>query len=203
MSSPQVVHHLATHESAPTFTVLFVCTGNICRSPIAERLLAARLTPTERAAVRSISAGTQAVSGYPMDALAADALRTLGGNPDRHVARQITAEMVRDADLVLTATNAHRSRIVRDQPAAMRRTFTLREFARLGDDLGAPRPRTNLSERVREVAAQRGIVEVVDPAADEIGDPFGASAEVMQACGDLIADAVDSVLRILALGQDG
>lgn len=183
--------------------MLFVCTGNICRSPMAERLWDARLAGADRAAVRSVSAGVRALAGHPMDPLAADVLRELGGDPHGHVARQITAAMVRDADLVLAASTDQRAQIVRDDPTAMRRAFTLREFARLGAELDMPRAGTTLPERVREVAGQRGIVDAVDPVQDEIGDPFGASADVMWTCGVTIAEAVDAVVRILALGQEG
>lgn len=184
--------------------MLFVCTGNICRSPMAARLLQARLAPGQRATVRSVSAGLAALAGYPMDPLAADVLRQFGGDPEGHVAQQLTPGLVRTADLVLAASTEHRSRIVRDDPAVMRRGFTLREFARLGGELEPPGGGTSRSARVRAVAAQRGVVDPVeDPAHDDIGDPFGAPADVMAACGELISEAVDAVLRILALDQDG
>lgn len=170
---------------------------------MADRLLQARLSARQRATVRSASAGLRAVSGYPMDSLAADVLADLGGDPAGHVARQITADMVRDADLVLTASNEHRSRIVRDYPAAMRRTFTMREFARLGGTVEAPSNGTPLSARVRAVASQRGVVDAVDPSSDDIADPFGATAEVMRMCGVAIAETVDALTQILGLTQDG
>src|SRR4051795_5389163 len=67
-----------------SFVVLFVCTGNICRSPIAERLLAARLPDPS---IRAASAGTRAMVGYGIDQTAAHVLRRLGGEPDGHGAR--------------------------------------------------------------------------------------------------------------------
>lgn len=170
---------------------------------MADRLLKARLADAERAAVRSSSAGVRALAGHPMDPLAADVLRKLGGEPDGHVARQISPAMVHDADLVLTASTDQRSRVVRDYPAAMRRTFTLLEFARLGAELGLPVSGGTLQERVGEVAGQRGIADPVDATQDEIGDPFGASREIMWACGVTIAEAVDAVARILGFSQDG
>jgi protein-tyrosine phosphatase len=174
--------------------VLFVCTANICRSPLAQRLFAARL-PTE-ARIETGSAGIRALSGQPMDALAAAVLRDLGGDPAGHAAAQLTPELVDNADLILTATSAHRAEILRAQPGAMRRTFTLREFARLATS--APRqPNGPLSERIADVAAQRGLA-TPRPGADEIGDPFGAPLPIVAQCGRQISDAIDSVLRVVA-----
>jgi hypothetical protein len=82
-----------------------------------------------------------------------------------------------------------------------RRTFTIREFARLGAALGPlddePTP-DRLRARVAEVAAQRGLVE---PGADDIGDPLGGGLDVARATVATIAAAVDGAL--LALGVPG
>ena len=84
--------------------VLVVCTGNVCRSPYVHRLLVAELG----AGVRVASAGTGALEGYPMDRRAAERLRRAGGDPEGFVARQVDEEILDGADLVLTATRAHR-----------------------------------------------------------------------------------------------
>ncbi|HET6876267.1 MAG TPA: hypothetical protein VFH38_01920 [Jatrophihabitans sp.] len=184
--------------------VLFVCTGNICRSPMAERMLQARLDKSGSAAVTTSSAGTRAVVGHPMDALAARVLREHGGEPDGHRGRQLSADLVETADLVLTADSAHRSRVVREVPLAMRRTFTLREFARLGAALDPPRPTPagdRLQRRVAEIAARRGEAPPAEPGGDDIGDPFGAPLPVMQMCGQQIAAVIDQICGILGVAQ--
>jgi low molecular weight protein-tyrosine phosphatase len=180
------------------FDVLIVCTGNICRSPVAARLLAHRLDPAWP--VRISSAGTAAVVGYGIDAPSAQALTELGVDPAAHVARRLTDKMIKAADLVLTAETAHRSSVVQAEPLAFRRAFTLREFGRLGGDLpplaGLPTP-DELRGRVAEIAELRGVVEPPEPGADEIADPFGASLEVARACTARISEALDAVVRAL------
>jgi protein-tyrosine-phosphatase len=84
----------------------------------------------------------------------------------------------------------------------MRRAFTIREFARLSAGVGAVAPasdRAVLVDTVGDVAGQRGHVDAIDPAEDEIGDPYGASLEVMRTCGTQIRDAVDGIARLLGV----
>ena len=110
------------------FTVLTVCTGNICRSPAVERLLTAALGPDS--GVRVESAGVGAVVGAPVAPLMTALLDAVGVSYAGFAARQVTEEMVREADLVLALTRRHRSALVELAPAAVRRTFTVRELGR-------------------------------------------------------------------------
>ncbi|MBE7189341.1 hypothetical protein [Jatrophihabitans endophyticus] len=188
------------------FSVLFVCTGNICRSPMGERLFAARTHGYDRAEIIATSAGTNGLTGYPMDLPSASVLREFGGDPEGHSARRVeTADL--DADLVLTATRDHRSALLRIAPLAFRRTFTMREFGRLGSGLAEPADppdEDGLRARVREVAAQRGFaVPPDDPALDDIGDPYGGSMELTRLAGRQVDDAVDAAIRALGLPAPG
>lgn len=185
------------------FGVLFVCTGNICRSPIAERLLRSRLDGVAGAAEVSLSsAGTMGLTGRPMDASSATALRELGGDSAGHVAQRLTPALVKEADLILTAESVHRSAIVRAEPMTFRRAFTIREFGRLGATLGAAGATTeqSLRERVSEVADQRGWATPAAPGADEIADPYGAPLAAARICAAQLSDAVNAVLDALGLG---
>lgn len=111
---------------AMTFEILVVCTGNICRSPVAAQLLAAGL---DRGGVRVTSAGVGAVVGSDIGEGMMDALGRAGVSAGPHEARQATEALISGADLVLTMDTDQRSWILGRVPAALRRTYTLREFA--------------------------------------------------------------------------
>jgi protein-tyrosine phosphatase len=185
------------------FSVLFVCTGNICRSPAAELLFGARVLGLP---LVTMSAGTAGLSGYDMDAASAFAVREVGLDPSHHVARRLTPAMVAAADLVLTADSSNRSIVLQYEPLAFRRTFTMREFSRLGAEFGqADRPisRELLRARVALVAEQRGWVEPAAPGADDIGDPFGAGIDVARATVHALSGAVDGILAALGITSVG
>jgi protein-tyrosine phosphatase len=181
------------------FSVLFVCTGNICRSPAAELLFRSR---TAGLPITAASAGTHGLSGHDMDRPSAFAVRELGLDPSPHAARRLTASMTTAADLVLTADSGQRSIVLHSEPLAFRRTFTMREFGRLGAELPAldgAIDETALRERVAQVAAHRGLVEPGPPGADEIGDPLGGGIEVARATVAQIGRAVDEIVFALGL----
>lgn len=118
--------------SRPGTRILVVCTGNVCRSPLIERLLQAALDDAfEPGAVDVGSAGTGALVGAPMDERAARVLQDLGGNAEDFIARRLEPRLVANASLVLTATREHRAAVVRLHPRALCHTFTVRELAAL------------------------------------------------------------------------
>ena len=161
-------------------SVLAVCTGNICRSPAVERLLAQHLA----GAATVFSAGTGALVGAPISPPMASLVEAAGGDASGFAARQLTRDVVRSADLVLALTRAHRSAVVRLEPAALRRTFTLRELARLLslttlEDLPAePLPRLlDVIARAQASRAAPGALLAPDGASDDdVDDPYGGDA---------------------------
>lgn len=192
--------------------VLTVCTGNICRSPMAERLLRVGLVERfgdDAAQVEVTSAGTGALAGSAMAPHAAHQLRGLGGDAEGFEARAIQAGLVARADLVLAMTREHRGLVVRLHPAATRRTFTLRELARLTsmvgpDDLPDSFPGDGPAERLRALlpaaAAKRGFAPVLAPADDDVVDPYGGRQELYATSAGQLAPAVRSVLDAWAAG---
>lgn len=122
--------------SAPAqVRILTVCTGNICRSPVAERLLQAGLDQVLPGGFVVTSAGTRAMVGEPIQPPSAEIVRTFGGNPDNFAARQLTSKILRGVDLVLTMTSGHRGEVLQLDASLLKRTFTIREFARMLDVL--------------------------------------------------------------------
>jgi protein-tyrosine phosphatase len=127
------------------FTVLLVCTGNICRSALAERLDRACLDEVlgdRGPAVRLVSAGSRAVIGLAMHPDGALALLGLGGDPGGFVAQQLTDTLAAEADLTLTMTRAHRRDVLALRPRTLARTFTLCEAEDLVAALGTETPTT-------------------------------------------------------------
>lgn len=108
-----------------------VCTGNVCRSPYVERLLAAEVAEL---GVEVSSAGTMALVDQPMDEGSARLLAAAGVDAGDFAARQLVPAMVQQADLVLTATREHRSQVVRTAPRGLRYTFALDDFSDLVAD---------------------------------------------------------------------
>lgn len=169
-----------------TLRILFVCTGNICRSPTAERLsvrLAAQMGIRDFTAM---SAGICAVIGHPIHELAADVLTRLGGDPTDFAARQLTPPIALDADLVLTMTEVQRTAVLELAPRQFRKTFTLGQAALLASTYGA--------RSVAELAALRPHLPEHHPV--EVADPIGLDLETFEAVGQQVATLLTPVLEL-------
>jgi protein-tyrosine phosphatase len=191
----------------PPFTVLHVCMGNICRSPMAERLLALRVAQRTGDAgedlVHSHSCGVGSWhAGQKMNPPAARELRARGGSDAGFKARQIAREHLEASDLVLTATAEQYEYIATTFPDALPRTFLIRHFGRLiaGIDAdGLPD-----SDGSPEAVHIRGVAMVLaadarrDTAdADPLDDPWGESRAVFARIGEEIDTALAPVVTTL------
>ncbi len=180
--------------------MLFVCTGNVCRSPVAQGLTTAwvaRTAGAEAPDVEVLSAGTAAPAGRPMDERSASALARLGGDPTGHRARILTPDLAAGADLVLTMTRRHRRAVLEMAPRGLRRTFTLLEAADLlrateAPDLAA----LPADERVLRLGRllDAGRRRRSSSASDDVPDPVGRPAGVHDAVADTIASALHPLL---------
>jgi protein-tyrosine phosphatase len=193
-----------TIEEKPvgTFSILTVCTGNVCRSPAVERLLARDLGPT----VFVSSAGTHALVGQPISEPMARLLRSNGVDKTKFAARRLTESLMKDADLVLTLTRAQRSLVVELCPPAVRRTFTVREFARLLGKLDSSAlPDGTPAERLRAAmplaAAQRSLRRAPSQD-DDVIDPFRLSADIYAASFAEISSAVNAIVQALRRSEE-
>jgi protein-tyrosine phosphatase len=166
--------------------VLFVCIGNVCRSPLGQHLLAARL-PADRFEVSS--AGVGALVGEPMNAEAAAHLAPHGLSADGFVARQLTPAIVEESDLVLTATRAIRSRVLEDSPRALRRTFTVLEFAALLDSVpGSAGPAAIVASATEQ--RSRAVLDEYD-----VPDPYGRGEAAHAAAAETMLAAVERIAK--------
>lgn len=120
--------HPKEDAAPPMITVLFVCTGNTCRSPIAEGLLRLRASAVPGLDVRAVSAGTMAATGAPASTYAVMAAAELGADISGHRSQPLTADMVRQADLVLALAAEHDEMVTRLVPEARDRTVLLAGF---------------------------------------------------------------------------
>ncbi len=107
-------------------TILFLCTGNVCRSPMAEGLF--RHAIKGRGEFRVLSAGLGAIDGQPPTHHSVTAMRELGLNISAQRSNALTAEMVRSADYIFGMTHSHVDTVLLLYPSAVEKTFLLREF---------------------------------------------------------------------------
>jgi protein-tyrosine phosphatase len=178
------------------FEVLFVSTGNVCRSPLAERIAERALDVAlgdAAGAFRATSAGTWGHDGASMEPHARQVLVERGVRHTGFVARELLPEHLAVADLVLTGSAEQRHQVILLDPHAADRAFTLRGFARLaaGVDIGdlpdsAP---ARARELVARIAARRERVSA-GPADEDIADPYGAPLHVFRLCAEQVSECL-------------
>lgn len=159
------------------FRILTVCTANICRSPLMELLLRQQL---DTSVYEVGSAGVRGFRTSPMDPDAAKQAVRFGSEPQYFRSRAITSDMVDVSRLILTATRDHRSSVLAIAPLALRRTFTLLEFAQLADEY----PSDSLDELITAATRNRSTIK----GTIDIGDPYRQGELVHQQVAERILD---------------
>ena len=148
--------------------LMFVCTGNTCRSPMAERLAKQKLREEGREDFEVLSRGLDvAEAGAPMANGAQAALRNHGASAEGHAALGLVPSDVIWADVILTMTSAQAGELLRRYPSARGKVFTLGEYSGVGGEISDPYG-GDLA-RYRESAAQ--IAAAVDASLDRAERP--------------------------------
>ena len=178
-------------QAAEPFGVLFVCTGNICRSATAEAIARRELARYPGVALRVSSAGSHALEGNPAASRAVTAAAARGANLERHHARELTRRRVRAANLVLCMAAEHRPFVLAYDRSAAGRTFLVAAFARAAAQwewlASSPAELVELAAKhARELPG------------DDVDDPLGYPAEQYEACAERLDSLVTPVIAALA-----
>ena len=161
--------------SAPVQHVVFVCTGNVCRSPMAEGFLRDMVSKLRGPRIRVSSAGTGAYDGEPPSAHSISVMRDEGIDISDQFSQSLTPELVAEATHLFAMADSHRRAILAFFPEAIEKTFVLREFI-VDDDLDL-----------------------------DVPDPIGMDREAYERTRNLIKEAMPSVLEFVLAhpGQAG
>lgn len=190
-------------KEAEKFSIIIVCTGNVCRSPFAEHYLRARL-PTDDLTITSVGTNVN------HDLLVPDEIQRIGStyglDLSAHRPRSIQPAYIAEGNLILTLTALHRRQVVRLHPLASRYTFTLREFAWMITnsqprhyDTGAPQhgAKVSLITLVESMASRRGTIAPA-PEGIDIVDPFGKKLHAYRRAVEDMVAAVDVIFPEIA-----
>jgi protein-tyrosine phosphatase len=166
-------------------TILLVCTGNLCRSPLAESFLRRAVVCRfgDEAPIIS-SAGTMAMADEAATREGITVAAEHGLDLSGHAARLLEPPHLRDADLILGMATDHLEPILDADPSARARTFTLKELVKILEGLPAPPAGAGPSSLVDRIAAaddrRRQEGSVRDPGQD-VADPMGRSVDTYRA----------------------
>ena len=179
----------------PMSTVLFVCTGNQCRSPMAESIARRELDRAGYREVTVISAGLLA-TGMPATPLAIRVLARRGLDISAHRSRHLDEALSPVPDLVVGMAREHAREVVDRHPETFFRTFTLKDLAARAADTGPRADGQPLSEYLAMLGRGRGFASLAGfSAADDLADPIGQAPAVYELC---VADIDRLVCQLVA-----
>lgn len=170
--------------------IMTVCTGNMCRSPATQFALQGYLGD----AVTTSSSGTHALEGHVVPEQMRYQMASEGLRADSHFARQYSAELARDVDIIIAMTGAHRRWLVSETPAVLKKTFLLMEVAaaaRAGAPLLGETPAERAEQIGEAVISFRPYLAGIDFA--DVPDPYRRSDEVYAESFAMIRDATRDI----------
>ncbi|HEX6263612.1 MAG TPA: low molecular weight phosphatase family protein [Actinomycetota bacterium] len=176
--------------------VLFVCTGNICRSPLAEAFLLERARGLPEGLLSVRSAGTWGREGHPaMPETIAIGVEH-GLDVGDHAASPLTTDLIEGHDLLVGMARDHVAEIARMVPDSASRAFTLKELAHLLSSLEEPLPKPDVdAARARIAAADELRRARGGPADGDVSDPIGLGLDVYRMVAGEIEAALDQVVE--------
>ena len=155
----------AINKAIETKIVLFVCTGNTCRSVMASYLLRDKLKGRED--IEVLSAGVSGIPSAGASAVVMDVMKKNGLDVSAHTNRLLTDELIKMADLILVMEQVHKEKVIKKVPDAADKTYLLKEYA--GVDISK------------------------DPDGPDIPDPIGRPLEYNEHVFNLIKDLVNKI----------
>lgn len=173
--------------------IMFVCTGNICRSPMGELLMKRYLEGTS---ITVSSSGTRGLTNHSIDPSSGRLMAGVGISSSEFRSRRLTRDMARSADLVLCFEKAQRQQIVVLEPIAVRYTFLVNEFAdmcRYCAEHGLVQGLT-IQNRLQSVIDASAIVRASLAQPHDIADPIGQPFDRFQAAADQTNRALHTIL---------
>jgi len=180
-------------DRLPRIHVLVICSGNICRSPMAAAMLRARLA--ERGVDAAITSAGFLTEDRPAPPPILELLDARGLDVREHRSRRLTADDLQAPDLVLCMERRHVREVAVLDRDAFERTFTLPELARRAQAHGPRRDGETVRDWLGRISAGRRPTDVLGAAPDdEVPDPYGRSSAAYRQAAEMIEHLLDVVV---------